>query len=106
MIGEYGDAAVEARDLHVGVQAGALEVVPLSLAAGVDEEPQERELGGLENVLRAQAPARPTTMSPAMCTPGTRSQSSAEDVLRHHELRHALVAADAGVQVGEVRPRR
>ena len=63
----------------------------------------QRQLGGLEHVLRQdRLPGEHVAVVHGDA--GDAFAELAEDVLRHHELLHALVTADAGVQVGEVEP--
>ena len=70
------------------------------LAAGGDERAQQRELRGLEDLL-GRLGAVGDDLAAGHGDAGQPLAELAEDVLGHHELAHALVAADAGVQVGE-----
>ena len=74
--------------------------MPVGPAAGLLERAQERELGALEHVLRRlrRVDADDVAVHPHAGEP---LAQLGEDVLGHDELAHALVAADAGVQVAQ-----
>ena len=65
----------------------------------------ERELGALEHVLRRLRRARLHDVAVDVDA-GQALAQLREDVLGHDELPHALVAADAGVQLAEARRAR
>src|SRR5665647_2453825 len=100
-----GDTVVEARRLHARGQAQGFECVPLHGAAVLHQYPHQRQLGRLEHV---PWPDRLPGVHAAIFHGNARDAFAepAEDVLRHHELLHTLITADAGVQIGEVEPAR
>ena len=74
--------------------------MPVGLAAGALECVQQRELGALEHVLRRLRRVDRHDVA-VDAHAGEPLAQLREDVLGHDELAHALVAADAGVQVAQ-----
>ena len=101
-----GDAVVEAGELHAGGPAGCSSSSRRSMAPPASRSACTR-VSSVVSSTSSAAMARDAAHDVAVHRhAGDARAQLRQDVLGHDELAHALVAADAGVQVVQADPRR